>query len=372
MKRIKEVFCFVLILSICISCNKKNDNMYFNGEIRNFEVLGSTKKVTLETISLDGANFGWLAVFDSLMIFRNPKLVNRFFSIFNVDNGEELGTFCNKGGGPDELSDCHKIFNFFKEGDDLKTLLLENYEEKMFIWNITQSVKQGTTVIDTIISYASEKDNKSAPYGSFFFQKDNTLLAKVQSVPLGNGDATLPFYQQRTIDTNKLLKNYSIYKQSVKDRDSPTTAQTFSSSNDACKLDGTKVVQAMLYLPQLNILDVETGQVVGFRMKGAPDFSIFEDEKDVYNIYYIGVQADDDYIYALYWGKESWGRFDVPYVNTIHVFDWNGNFVQAIEVDRGLDAIWIDPTRNRLYVTSPKVDDVFYLDLDGILGEVVQ
>ena len=37
MKRIKEVFCFVLILSICISCNKKNDNMYFNGEIRNFE-----------------------------------------------------------------------------------------------------------------------------------------------------------------------------------------------------------------------------------------------------------------------------------------------------------------------------------------------
>jgi len=141
-------------------------------------------------------------------------------------------------------------------------------KKKMFIWNITQSVKQGTTVIDTIISYASEKDNKSTPYGSFFFQKDNTLLAKVQSVPLGNGDATLPFYQQRTIDTNKLLKNYSIYKQSVKDRDSPTTAQTFSSSNDACKLDGTKVVQAMLYLPQLNILDVETGQVVGFRMKG--------------------------------------------------------------------------------------------------------
>ena len=122
----------------------------------------------------------------------------------------------------------------------------------------------------------------------FFFKKIILLLAKVQSVPLGGGDATLPFYQQRTINTNKLLKNYSIYKKSIINRDSPTTAQTFSSSNDACKPDGTKVVQAMLYLPQLNILDVETGQVVGFRMKGAPDFSIFEDEKDVYNIYYIG------------------------------------------------------------------------------------
>ena len=135
------------------------------------------------------------------------------------------------------------------------------------------------------------------------------MLAKVQSVPLGGGDATLPFYQQRTINTNKLLKNYSIYKKSIINRDSP---------NDACKPDGTKVVQAMLYLPQLNILDVETGQVVGFRMKGAPDFSIFEDEKDVYNIYYIGVQADDNYIYALYWGKESWGRFDTPYVRFMY------------------------------------------------------
>ncbi|MCD7942905.1 MAG: hypothetical protein LUH50_24195 [Bacteroides intestinalis] len=115
MKRIKEVFCFVLILSICISCNKKNDNMYFNGEIRNFEVLGSTKKVTLETISLDGANFGWLAVFDSLMIFRNPKLVNRFFSIFNVDNGEELGTFCNKGGGPMNFLIVTKFLIFLKK-----------------------------------------------------------------------------------------------------------------------------------------------------------------------------------------------------------------------------------------------------------------
>ena len=366
MRRIGEVFCFVAILAICISCNKNNDNLYFNGEIRNFEVLGSMKKITLKAIQLNGTNFGWLSVDDSLMIFRNPKLTTHFFNVFNTDTGEELGAFCNKGGGPDELADCHKIFNFFKENDELKTLLLGIYEEKLFVWNITQSVKQGTTIIDAIISYVPEKENKGALYSSFFFQKDNTLLAKVQSVPLGGGDATLPFYQQRTINTNKLLKNYSIYKKSIINRDSPTTAQTFSSSNDACKPDGTKVVQAMLYLPQLNILDVETGQVVGFRMKGAPDFSIFEDEKDVYNIYYIGVQADDNYIYALYWGKESWGRFDTPYVNTIHVFDWDGNFVQEIETDYGLDQMWVDSTRDRLYLTSPKVDEVFYLDLNEV------
>ncbi len=53
-------------------------------------------------------------------------------------------------------------------------------------------------------------------------------------------------------------------------------------------------------------------------------------------------------------------------MNIIHVYDWYGNLVQKIETDRGIDQMWIDPTRNRLYVTSPKVDDIFYLDLDSI------
>ena len=366
MRRIGKVLSFVLILSTCISCHKNDDSTYFNGEIRSFEVLKDIKRVGLKSVSLSGANYGWLSVYDSLMIFRNPKLADCFFSVFNVDTGEELGTFCNKGGGPDELADCHKIFNFFKEGNELKSLLLGIYEEKLLIWNITKSVKQGTTVIDSIIPYVAEKANKGAPYSSFFYQRENALLAKVQSFSLGGGNATLPFYQKRTIDTNKLLENYSIYKKSVKNSNASTMVQTFYSSNDVCKPDGTKIVQAMLYLPQLNILNVETGQVVGCRMKGGPDFSIFENEEDINNVYYIGVQADDNYIYTLYWGKETWGRFDIPYVNTIHIFDWEGNFVQAVETDRGLDAMWIDPIRNRLYVTSPKVDDVFYLDLNGL------
>lgn len=368
MRFIESIFYSMLILSIFISCDKNGDSTYFKGEIRNFEVGKKSKNVTLEVVSLNGANFGWLSVYDSLMIFRNPKLADSFFNVFNVDTGEEIGTFVKKGGGPDELADCHKIFNFFEEGGDLKTLLLGAYEEKLLIWNITQSIKQGATIIDNIFPYTAEKENKGAFYSYLFYQGNNAILAKVQSVSLKGGNAILPFYQHRTIDTNELSKNLTIYKKLVKNDTPSNTIQSFSASNDARKPDGTKVVQAMLYLPQLNILNVKTEQVFGSRMKDGLDFSVFEDGADVEKIYYIGVQTDDNYIYALYWGKEIWELRETPYVNTIHVFDWDGNFVQKIETDRGLKDMWIDTVRNRLYLTCPMVDDVFYLELNGLLS----
>ena len=53
-------------------------------------------------------------------------------------------------------------------------------------------------------------------------------------------------------------------------------------------------------------------------------------------------------------------------MNIIHVYDWYGNLIQKIETDYGLDQMWIDSARDRLYLTSPKVDEVFYLDLNEV------
>ena len=44
-----------------------------------------------------------------------------------------------------------------------------------------------------------------------------------------------------------------------------------------------------------------------------------------------------------------------------------GNLVQKIETDYSIGQMWIDPIRNRLYVTNPQIDDVLYLDLDDFL-----
>ncbi|MFS3008031.1 BF3164 family lipoprotein [Bacteroides thetaiotaomicron] len=371
MKRVKTIsYLLILSLYFCTSCHENNDSTYFNGEIRYIEDnIKNFENIKLKPVALNGANYGWMAVYDSLMFFMNPKLSDRFFNVFNVDTGKEIGTFCNKGGGPDEVFSIGPIFQLFTEENDLKTLLFAPNEEKLLIWNITQSIRQGKTVLDKIIPYAWRIENKGACYNEMFLLDKNTLIAKVDAFPINDEEATLPFCQKRTVDTNKCLQSYSIYKQAIKNDKASIISEAFFSSNDAFKPDGTKIVQAMIHLPQLNIIDVQTGKVVGYRLKDNVDFTIFEGKKEIKD-YYVRLQVDDNYIYVMYWGKVPWERNEIPFINTVYVFDWNGKMLRKMVTDHAINGMWIDTVRNRLYTTEPTTDDVFYCDLDTILKDI--
>lgn len=355
----------VVLAFTCISCHRNDDSAYFNGDI--IRVSNSQIRecdVTLKEISLNGANYGWVAVYDSLMFFMNPKLSNSFYNVFNVNTGEELGTFCAKGGGPDEVAALGPIFQFFKEDDDLKTLLFAPNEERLLIWNISQSLKQGKTIMDRTIPYTWRTENQGACYHEMFLQDKDILFTKVSAFPIGDDDATLPIWQKRTINTNKCLSTYNIYKQTIKNNKSSIIPEAFYYSNDAFKPDGTKIVQVMTHFPQLNIIDVQTGKVVGYRMDENVDFTIFEGKGDIKG-YFSEVKVDDNYIYASYWGKISWGN-----INTIYVFNWRGEVVCKINTDHAVNRLWVDSIRNRLYAIDPTNDDVFYCDLDTILKDI--
>lgn len=369
MKRIKGTFFIILISSICsyvcISYQKSNNDTCFSGEIQLIEDnIKNVEKMKLKSVLLEGANYGWFSVNDSLMIFMNPKLKNHYYQIFNVDTGKEIGSFCEKGGGPNEVTAINPIFQFFRENDELKTLLFAPNEEKLLIWNITQSIKQGKTAMDKIIPYTWKEENKGACYNHLFLQDKNTLLAKVSVLPIGNNDATLPIYQRRTINTNECLESYLVYKHSIKNSESYIMPETFFYSHDGMKPDGTKLVQAMLHLPQLNIIDMQTGKVVGYRLDDNVDFTVFEGRKEIKN-YYSRLQTDDNYIYVLYRGIALDKINTVSGSNLIYVFDWNGRLVRKIAVDHVVNEMWIDTVRNRLYISEPVTDDIFYCELDA-------
>lgn len=366
MKRIKKVFLVLLMLDIClcvcISCHKNDDSIYFYGDIQVVEDnIANIETVELKKVNLEGANYGWFSVYDSLMIFMNPKLKDHFYQIFNVDTGMEIGTFCERGGGPNEVTAVNPISQFFKENNELKTMLFAPNEEELLIWNITQSIKQSKTVMDKIIPYTWKTENEGACYNPLFVLNKNILLAKVGVIPIGDDDATLPIYQKRTVNTNKCLENYFIYKQSIKNSESRIMPENFFYSNDAIKPDGTKIVQAMLHLPQLNIIDVQTGSIVGYRLDDNVDFSVFKGRKEIKN-YYGRLHVDDDYIYVLYRGRALGEKNKTQENNIVYVFDWKGKLVQKIALNHTVNELWVDMTRNRLYITEPITDNVFYCD----------
>jgi hypothetical protein len=366
MNNSSKIIVFTLAIAIFTCFHKSGGSDYFNGEIKYIEESAKgVKKVTLKAVLLNGANYGYMSVYDSLMIFMNPKLPDYFFRIFNVDTGEEIGSFCRKGGGPGELISVSPVFRFFKENGDLKTLLFASNESKLLTWNISRSVEQGTTVIDTVVSYNPRNENGNVQYKEIFYQSKDTLLVDRVSLPLNEREATTPFYEQRTMYSDKLLRKYTVYKKNTitVSNDAAIIPEAFYSSNDALKPDGSKIVQAMSNIPQLNILDIHTGEVAGYRMKGGPDFSLFETGMDARKSYYIRIQADDNFIYTSWWGKEPWGMNVIPPINTIHMLDWRGNLINEFITDHPIHEIWLDQVRNRLYSTNMTTGEVFYLDL---------
>ena len=144
----------------------------------------------------------------------------------------------------------------------------------------------------------------------------------------------------------------------------------FFYSNDAIKPDGTKIVQAMSNIPQLNIVSLDGGEIIGYRIAGGDDFSIFQTDKEI-KTYFLRVHADDNFIYAGYWGKEKWMPNEIPYVNLIYVFTWHGELVKRIRLDCDYDNFYSDPVLNRLYLTRPKNDEILYIELADILNAAV-
>lgn len=364
---VKSLFILAPLFPVLFSCNgNQTDKKLFNGEIHYFDDKNVIcKDVVSQHVPLDGIYTGMIAVYDSLLLCWDTKYPNYFINLFNIDTGKEIGYFCPKGQGPNEFSNTNPIYQFFKKGDDVMTLL-DGDRQSLAFWNLTKSVQTGKTVYDTIIPNYKE-------LGLFFFHLPDDALLNVISAR-GDYDiheATTPYCEKRSLDTSREIKKMSVYKlESVSNPSASKPVNRFFNTWDALKPDGTKLVQAMSYLPQLNIIDTSTGEVIGYRMKGGPDYSLLQTEMKDLTKYYLSVQADDKYIYASYWGKEASGNNptqSMPKYEQIHVFDWNGNLLYKLNTDQSFFVIWLDTIRNRLYTCDWNTDEIYYLDLDKCL-----
>lgn len=357
-----------IIISLFACCTRNKDRDIFNGDIQYFNDSHKVvKHVASKSVVMDdGLPTGMIAVYDSLLICWHYKYLDHFFNIINLDTGKKIGYFCEKGQGPEEALSVNCISQIFRKENDLCTYLWAYNESRLFLWNISQSIEKGITVYDTIVSYDKNR------YFFLFYQPEDILFVNRPSDMLNREEATTPFYEKRSIGTQEVIRDYRIYKKTTqRNRDASRLEFSLFYTWDVIKPDGSKIAQAMKHLPQINILDIHTGDVVGYRMRNSPDFSFLEEDTEIrsMNVYYNNLHADNNYIYATYWGKESWpDRIGdgLPLFNIIHVFDWSGKQLYELITDRSFFRVWKDQVRNRLYTIDMNNDEVYYLDLDEL------
>jgi hypothetical protein len=361
-----------MIYSI-ISCdNRVNDYDIFNGEIKTIDdTVTSITKLNPQEVVLDGITYGFLSVYDSLMLFYNNKLPDKYYSIFNLRTGKHIGDFCPKGQGPGDARIVSPIYCFYKENNELKTLLSLPYDFKLAVWNISKSMETNKTVWD-FIPYDWRTDHIEFPHSHIARLNDNEFIGNVQTICMNPDEdctiSTLPSYEKRTIYSSTLIKKYTIYKQSLKHRYS----DRLLSSHDCLKPDGTKIVQFMDKMWQINMIDIETGTVTAYRSKkNFSDFSSLSNFSEPFEnlpVYFMRATSTDKYIFAVYCNGTKIGNLkDGDFV--VYVFDWDCNLLKKLKLQNEFyHEFFVDEATNLLYTLNINDDGetICRYDLDSI------
>lgn len=355
-------FLYTLIIAIIsISCqsnnNRAHDPGYFNGEVLEIEDLSFSDKLHSERISLEEPVFGLIAIQDSILFSYHPRSDGFQYQSINLNTKKLHAKYFPLGKGPKEFLNVTPIFQQMtnRKGDIVSPFVAVN-EFKYGIFNITESIKTKQTILDTVIDLQWE-ENFINPFIFIFSINDSLVLAKKQPNNLSDKTKyTLPEYQLLNFHQSEAVKKIEVFKH-FNNKNIGELNESILLSYDKIKPDKTKLAMAMVYMAQVNILDLKTGVSKGIRLKKTPDIDELEKltEKEM-KIYFKDIAVSDEYIYALYIdSKNEENDFHENLKSDIiYVYDWEGNVKKKIKLDKELDNIAIDKTNTFLYGITAK------------------
>lgn len=357
-KVINFLLCIFYVIIFLPGC--RENTSYFNGKIITANDIQVTDTLVGEKIVLDSINSGIISLCDSFVFFYSHNMPDFQYYCFNIKTGKYISNFFPIGRGAGEFLNVTPIVQKYNENDEIKALFTAINEEKAGVFNITQSIKQKKTICDTIFNLRwSDKYTRS--FISIFRYDDSTVLVHKlpEKITLDDNRYLLPQYLMINYHTGNIERIYDLYNEpGVYNPEAKDLNEDFYLSYNLIHPDRTKIVMLMTMLPQINILDVETGTLKGITISGSPGFEDLK-ECDDFRQYYSFSDVDDKYIYGLYIDK-SYTDFKAT-VNTcmINVFDWEGNFVYKLYVGNGLDQIQIDSKNRIMYGVSLATEEVF-------------
>ena len=141
--------------------------------------------------------------------------------------------------------------------------------------------------------------------------------------------------------------------------------ETFFESHSYIHPDGTKIAQAMFWLPQINIIDIPLGKVNGYRIEGGEGFSLFRTNMQQAKYCYHRIQANKNYIFALWSGVSPEEITIETAFSKIHVFNWDGKMVKKIKLEKPIHELGLDVVNNLLYGYNTNTEKLYRYNLNN-------
>ncbi len=289
-----------------------------------------------------------IQVVDSFLVVKaSTKESQDFLYVYSIGGGDFAGSFVTEGRGENEL--LMPVYgNTYRDPQGRDMLYLFDLSLcKSFGFDVGQSVAEGKTVLHKLGSMPS-----STLYANPI--SDSLHFARYPQPDCIAGDL---------FDNNGTV----IEKTAVYPALSGYDYFDMLTSADAVFPGSKTIAMAMLKLPQVNILNTETGErhTVAVNESYRKWKKIINYEVQPLYYYYMGATASERNLFALYYEVPitDWAKGD--FTASLHIFDIDGNFIRAAAFDEQIKAITYD-TRTGILYGADQNDRIFRYDLSDL------
>lgn len=360
-----KIYLFLLIFVISISCNEnKPKNIEFkigHNNVKTSEFNISRLQITRKILKPENISgiFTDIIVKDSLLICGNlydPKLLN----IYSVESKKLLNQIIKRGTSSNEGLSAS---NFYFQNDTNETTLwvYDITLGKLFKTSFLNDIKDSAFVAKKEILLKGTLKNMVSPqiindslilatsYSlddcRYFYSDGKNILRKVGKLPNVINSKKLT-----NIPNAKIPNKAYIFKAlAVKNPIQNKIAVFYNKTDRAEFFANDRLIKILNstndFNPEIRVKKINDGYVVQ------------DSDKTKYS--YLSIAFDKDCIYALYAGNKD----STTSSNTILVFDWLGNVIKKISLDRKICKITLEPNRKILFCYDELSEGIFSTQL---------
>ena len=279
-----------------------------------------------------------------------------FYKAYSAEDYSYMGEFLREGRGPGEVL-SPDLCATFRTSQDAKTrcYIFEKMLYQSFSIDLSETIDSKVSIMKKI---------SELPVNTLYARPYRDSLQFVINIENDN-------LISHIIDTNaEKLKTFRLYPEDI------SAERYLPQLGNNVLINENLVALVMLAIPQINFLNLETGAVNSVAvdrkykdwrniLAAATDIPMYMKSIQYYN----NAESTADYIMALYLDKK---RDDIVKGRSgpsphIHIFDWEGNFLYALQIDENISRIAYDSGRKFMYGLDTDEGRIYRYDLSGLL-----
>lgn len=352
-----SVLLIILCLLLHVSCNN-DPNILVDVKEVDFmdksEIMLEGKKVDIEVMGATN-----IIIYDSLLMFttNNPKGQLEIYSTNTLDS---LGSFCPVGRAKNEMMKASVVTEQVINRDGHQYLVMIDAPNIYKEFDITESLKSGSTVISNSIEGMAIRDGEYMILGNDYDNRFEFVRNRFYS-----DTEVTKAPSKYTVYNNGKGKEIKLFNRLMNiETDNKINAYTGTLTKHHNK---NFVIQGFQRMDYLLFMDFDSNNLFAVHQKGSTSFNdTYVGSKSINPLHFTDGAPSSDHVMYLYWQgeytqKETAGRW----FPELLVFDWEGNFVSGYKMDRSVIAIEYDELHSLLYGLTDKEEVVVY-DMSAI------